>query len=331
MSWALLFPGQGSQQPGLLHRLPAGAATERTLAEAADVLTRPVPGDGDGALDAPAAMATDTVAIQLALLIAGTAAARTLLADGPPPDHVAGHSVGAVTAAVAAGVLDLTDALDLVRLRATRMAAAYPSDRGYGMGAVTGLPEARVHELVRQARADGAQVYASNVNAPDQVAVSGSGPGLALVLELARAAGARSTRRLPVPVPAHCPLMTPARDAVAERLAELLALGRLRRPACGWVGNVAARLLRRPEQIARDLAAGITEPVRWDEVTTTLYERGTRLFVEAHPGEVLTRLAAAAFPRARSVAMEQAGLDSVRTLIGRAGPSPCTGVGRGAG
>ena len=123
MTYALLFPGQGAQRCGMLHQLPAGAETDRTLAEAADVLGRAVP----GILDDANAMRGDTVAIQLALMIAGTATARTLTARAPDPGYCAGHSVGAVTAAVAAGLLDLPDALDLVRLRGTLMARAYPA------------------------------------------------------------------------------------------------------------------------------------------------------------------------------------------------------------
>lgn len=153
MSYALIFPGQGAQRCGMLHRLPPSAETERTIAEASDVLGRPVP----GTLDDADAMRADTVAIQLALVIAGTATARTFTARAPGPGYCAGHSVGAVTAAVAADVLDLADALDLVRLRGTLMARAYPADSGHGMAALTGLPERRVDELATQVRSGGSR------------------------------------------------------------------------------------------------------------------------------------------------------------------------------
>jgi malonate decarboxylase epsilon subunit len=313
MTYALLFPGQGAQRCGMLHALPPGVETDLTRAEAADVLGRPVP----GTLDEPDAMRTDTVAVQLALLIAGTATARTLTARAGPPSYCAGHSVGAVAAAVAAGALDLADALDLVRLRGTLMARAYPPDSGYGMATVVGLAERRVVGLAAQASADGHEVYASNVNAPDQITVSGSLAGIDHLLGLARAAGAHKTLRLAVPVPAHSPLMDPVRDGLAPRLAELVAAGRLRRPCPGWVGTVDGRVLRRPEQIARDLADGVTRPVRWHDMTTALHERGVRLFVETSPGSSLTRLAKAAFPGARAAAVYDIGMDSATALAWR--------------
>jgi malonate decarboxylase epsilon subunit len=312
MTYALLFPGQGAQRCGMLHALPAGAETDRTLAEAADTLGRPVP----GTIDDADAMRTDTVAIQLALVIAGTATARALAVRAPAA-YCAGHSVGAVTAAVAAGVLDLADALDLVRLRGTLMARAYPAGSGYGMAALTGLGERRVAELAAQVRAAGQEVYAANVNAPEQITVSGSAAGIDRLVDLARAAGLQRVARLAVPVPAHCPLMAPVVAGLTARLTELHAAGRLRRPRCGWVGTVAGRVLRRPEQIAQDLAGGVARSVRWHDMTTALRERGVGLFIETSPGGSLTRLVTTAFPAVRAAAIDDVGLDSAVTLAAR--------------
>ena len=136
MRVALLFPGQGAQEPGMLARLPASPAAQATLAEASEALGRDV-----RALDTAEALA-GTAATQLALLIAGVAAARALAAEGVGPDVVAGHSVGAFAAAVTADVLALGDAVRAVALRGALMAAAYP--QGYGMAAVIGLPERRL-------------------------------------------------------------------------------------------------------------------------------------------------------------------------------------------
>jgi malonate decarboxylase epsilon subunit len=313
MTYALLFPGQGAQRCGMLHQLPAGAETDRTLAEAADVLGRAVP----GTLDDADAMRGDTVAIQLALVIAGTATARTLTARAPDPGYCAGHSVGAVTAAVAAGALDLPDALDLVRLRGTLMARAYPAGSGHGMAALSGLPERRVDELAARVRSEGLAVYASNVNAPDQVTASGSLAGIDRLVELARVAGLTKAVPLAVPVPAHCRLIGAVTDGLTARLAELQARGRLRRPRCGWVGTRTGRVLRRPEHIARDLADGVAQPVRWHDMTTALYERGVRLFVEAAPGHGLARLAGSAFRGVRAVAIDDIGIDSSALLAAR--------------
>jgi malonate decarboxylase epsilon subunit len=313
MTYALLFPGQGAQRSGMLHRLPAGAEVDRTIAEAAAALGRPVP----GALDDADAMRTDTVAIQLALVIAGTATARTFTARASDPDFCAGHSVGAVTAAVIAGVLDLPDALDLVRLRGTLMARAYPAGSDYSMAALTGLSERRVDELAAHVRTDGLAVYASNVNAPDQVTVSGSLAGIDRLIDLARSTGLKKAVPLAVPVPAHSPLISPVADGLTARLAELQAEGRLHRPLCGWVSTIGGRILRRPEQIARDLADGVARPVRWHDMATALHERGVRLFVEVAPGHSLTRLVGSAFTGVRAVAIDDVGVDSSALLAAR--------------
>ncbi|MFD7921417.1 ACP S-malonyltransferase [Streptomyces sp. NPDC059740] len=318
MDSALLFPGQGAQVAGMLHRLPPGPATDRTLAEAAELLGRRVgPGDdGSDALDGPTAMASDTTAVQLALLVAGTATFRTLEERGAAWEQVAGHSVGAFTAAVAAGVLSFPDALGLVRLRGESMAELFPPDRGHGMVALTGLPESRVARLAEASGPEGCRAYPSNVNAPDQVTVSGPREALRRVVAAARAAGARKAVALAVPVPAHCPLMAPVRDRLAAELRALADAGRLSRPRHGYAADLTGRVLRTARQVAEDLAESTARPVRWHDATTALYERGVRLFVEAPPGTTLTRLAAGAFPDVRSLAVAEGGVDSAVVLLG---------------
>ncbi|WP_265565413.1 ACP S-malonyltransferase [Streptomyces hygroscopicus] len=331
MTVAFLFPGQGAQRPGMLHDLPPGSETYRTLSDAAAFLGRPVgPGDdGADAFDSEGPMRTDTTAIQLALLIAGTAGARELAARGCRPDWVAGHSVGAVTAAVAAGALDLTDALDLVRLRAALMSAAVPTSDEYGMVAIGGLSQAQVERCAAQVRAEGLTVYASNVNAPDQVTVSGSVSGLDRVAALCRERGAKRSNRLGVPIPAHCALLDGVVAPLTDHLADLARAGRLRRPQCAWVTNIDGRPTRDPQRMAADLAQGVARPVRWYDATTGLYERGVTLFTELPPAGPLTALANAAFPHARSYAVGR-DLDSAAVLMRRfklpfgALPLPCS-------
>lgn len=318
MSSALLFPGQGSQTCGMLSNLPRSAATDRTLAEAAHVLHHELGPHSADPLDSAQRMQEDSAAIQLALAIAGTSCARTLSELGATPNYVAGHSAGAYAAAVAAGVLEFADALELVRLRGALMTELFPPQRGYGMAALTGLPEARIGELAQRVQREGHDVFPANVNAPDQVTVSGSEAGLARITELARAMGVHKAVRLAVPVPAHCPLVQPVADHLASRLRDLAAAGRLRPPNRPYVGNIDARVLETADRIAHDLAHGTARPVRWHDATTALYERGVRLFVETSPGVVLTHLAAAAFPQARALAIDQSGIDSARLLLHRA-------------
>jgi malonate decarboxylase epsilon subunit len=305
MSVAFLFPGQGSQHPGMLHDLPDRPAARDMITQATEVLGRDVLN-----LDTPEALVS-TIAAQLALLIVGATAARILVEEGGAPDFVAGHSVGAFGAAVAARALAYPDALRLVDLRACAMQEAYP--RGYGMGVIAGLDERTVSRLAEESSAPNTPVYAANVNAPLQVCVAGADEALERVLDLAREHGAHSVRRLAVPTPSHTPLMAP----VAAKLERALAAVPMYPPAVPYLSNVGGRALRDPEEIRDDLARSVERPVRWHDATSLLFELGVRLFVELPPGRVLTDLATAAFPEARAIAVADAGIDSAATLIAR--------------
>jgi malonate decarboxylase epsilon subunit len=305
MSVAFLFPGQGSQRPGMLHDLPDHPIARDMITHATEVLGRDVLD-----LDTPEALGS-TVATQLALLVVGATAARILIEEGGAPDFVAGHSVGAFAAAFAAGALAFPDALRLVDLRARAMQEAYPA--GYGMGVVAGLDERTVSRLTTESGAQNAPVHAANVNAPLQVCVAGADEALERVLDLARANGAHRVRRLAVPTPSHTPLMAP----VAAKLERALAAVSMVPPAVPYLSNVGGRALRDPEEIRADLAQSVERPVRWHDATTLLFELGVRLFVELPPGRVLTDLATVAFPEARAIAVADAGVGSAVTLIAR--------------
>ena len=305
MSVAFLFPGQGSQRPGMLHEMPDHPSARDMISQATDVLGRDVLD-----LDTSEALGS-TVAAQLALLIAGATAARILVEEGGEPDFVAGHSVGAFGAAVAAGALAYPDALRLVDLRARVMQEAYP--HGYGMGVVVGLDERTVSRLAVECSTPKAPVHAANVNSPLQVGVSGADDALERVLDLAREHGARRARRLAVPTPSHTPLMAP----VAAKLERALADIPMDPPRVPYLSNVGGRALRDPEEIRDDLARSVERPVRWHDATTLLFELGVRLFVELPPGRVLTDLATAAFPEARAIAVADAGVGSAAALIAR--------------
>ncbi len=305
MRVAFLFPGQGSQRPSMLHDLPDHPVAREMISEAIEVLGRDVL-----ELDTPEALGS-TVAAQIALLIVGATVARVLVEEGGGADFVAGHSVGAFAAAVAAGTLAYPDALRLVDLRGRAMREAYP--RGYGTGVVVGLDERTVSRLAAECCTPEAPVYAANVNAPLQVSVAGTDDALERVLALARERGARRARRLAVPVPSHTPLMAP----VAAELEKALADVPVDPPTVPYLSNVGGRARRDPEEIREDLARSVERPVRWHDATSLLFELGVRLFVELPPGDVLSRLAADAFPEARCVAVGESDLDSTLLLIGR--------------
>lgn len=299
MSVVFLFPGQGSQCPGMLHALPDHPVVQATLNEAGEALGEDVLSFDD------ANLLRSTSYVQLCMLIAGVATARALLAKGVVPVMAAGHSVGAFAAAVVAGALEFGDALALVKLRGSCMEEAFPS--GFGMGVVLGMTERQLLELIehvkRYAPPD-EKVFLANVNARTQIAVAGTIAGIHSVLQAARSAGARKAAMLPVSVPSHCLLL----DSVAARLARELGRIEVRQPCLPLAGNRKARLLRTAEAVREDLALGVAHPVRWHDATTLLYELGARLFVEMSPGRVLTDLVKQSFPEARSVAICESGV-----------------------
>ncbi|GBD47353.1 malonate decarboxylase subunit epsilon [Methylopila sp. Yamaguchi] len=298
---ALLFPGQGSQRAGMLAALPDHPAVHAARDEASALLGR-----GWRELDDVDALSR-TDGAQLALTIAGVAAARALIAEGAPIDLVAGHSVGAFPAAVVAGALSFEDALTLVALRGRLMAESHP--QGFGMTAIIGLREGAVARLVEQAQATG-PVYVANRNAELQIVVSGADAALARVAELALEAGARKAERLNVRTPSHCPLVAP----VAERLREALRDVRLSAPAIAYVSARRARVLRAPEAIGDDLAANVAEPVRWRDTARLLGELGVELAFETPAGSTLGDLTAETLPDIRTCALDQVSLRSACVL-----------------
>ncbi|GLK57642.1 malonate decarboxylase epsilon subunit [Methylopila capsulata] len=298
---ALLFPGQGSQRPGMLAALPDHPAVHAARDEASAVLGR----DWRALDDADALSRTDGA--QLALTIAGVAAARALIAEGAPIDVVAGHSVGAFPAAVVAGALSFADALGLVALRGRLMAESHPL--GFGMTAIIGLREAAVARLVEQAGGAG-PVYLANRNAELQIVVSGAEAALVRVAELALGAGARKAERLNVRTPSHCPLVAP----VAERLAEAMRDVRLSAPTIAYVSARRARVLRTAEAIGDDLATNVAEPVRWRDTARLLGELGVELAFETPAGSTLGDLTAETLPQVRTCALDQVSLRSACVL-----------------
>ena len=305
MSVAFLFPGQGSQQPGMLHDLPECATTAATLRQASMVLDRDVL-----ELDSEAALHS-TAAVQLALLISGVAFGRALLAEGVAPHMVGGLSVGSFTAAVIADSLDFNLALPLVRLRGELMESLYPS--GYGMAAIMGLDEKKLSDLIAEVASPDSPVFLANLNAPRQIVVSGAMTGLERLMERARIAGASRTQRLNVSVPSHCRLLEP----VAEKLDRAMGGISLRSPKCVFVGNRGGRTLRDPASIRRDLVSNVAHAVRWHDATTLMFELGARLFVELPPGRALTNLATASFPEARAVASGGSRIDFIAQIVRR--------------
>lgn len=314
MSVLFTFPGQGAQSPGMLHRLGAHPAVASTLQQASEVLGREVL-----ELDSAPALQS-TTAVQLCLLIAGVATVRELAARGYRPDLVAGLSIGAFAAAVAAGALEFPDALRLVQLRGQLMETAYP--QGYGMTAILGLDAYQLEPLLEQARAQGQRCYLANINAEKQLVVAGPDAGLQQVMDWARAAGAHKCKRLAMSVPSHCPLL----DEAAKQMELAFGSVELRRPQLNYLSASAARVLHDPAALADDLAHNMARVVRWHDASRLAYERGARLALEMPPGAVLTGLVRRVFSEGIAVAVAETRPDTVNTLLER---ELCGGAGAG--
>lgn len=283
-SFAVVFPGQGSQSVGMLDVFGDHPAVRRTLAEASDAL-----GEDVGALihAGPKEQLDLTTNTQPVMLTAGVACWRALQAEtGLTPAAVAGHSLGEYAALVAAGALSLADALPLVRFRAQAMQEAVPAGAG-AMAAILGLDaDAVVAGCADAAAATGEVVAAANFNDPKQTVIAGTKAAVDRACELLKARGAKRALPLAVSAPFHCPLMRPA----AERLRERLAGVALAAPTIAVLNNVDVASPVDPAAIADALYRQAYQPVRWVELVRALRARGVTHVVECGPGKVLAGL-----------------------------------------
>lgn len=284
MSFAAIFPGQGSQSVGMLAELAEGnAAVADTLGEASAALGFDL---AKMMRDGPEEELNKTENTQPALLAAGVAAWRAWqAAGGPGPVACAGHSLGEYTALVVAGVMDFDAALKLVRLRGQAMQEAVPAGSG-AMAAVLGLDAETVARLCKEASATGI-VSAANLNTPEQIVIAGEKAAVEDASQRAGEAGAKRVVPLAVSAPSHCALMAPA----AERLAAALEDLELRSPKIPVVNNADVASPVDAAAIRDALTRQLTQPVRWVEVVGALKsEYGASQLVEFGPGRVLAGL-----------------------------------------
>lgn len=285
MTFAIVFPGQGSQSVGMLGELAAALPVVReTFSAAGEVvgydLWQVVSEGPDERLNA-------TACTQPALLTAGIAVWRAWQErGGPQPAALAGHSLGEYTALVAAGALDFEEAVALVEFRGRAMQDAVPSGAG-AMAAILGLDDDAVRAACREAAGEGDIVEAANFNAPGQVVVAGHSLAVERALEAAKARGAKRAVLLPVSVPSHCMLMRPAAAQLAERLQSVT----IRTPRLPVVHNVDAETHSEPDAIRGALVAQLDQPVRWVDCVRRLRTTGASRLFELGPGRVLTGLA----------------------------------------
>jgi [acyl-carrier-protein] S-malonyltransferase len=279
MGYAVLFPGQGSQVVGMADPWvghPDGAAV---LDEASDALGRDVVA---GCHD-EAALAT-TEFVQPAVLACDIAAFRVLRAEGlGDPVGVAGHSLGEFAAVVAADAIGLRDALELVVIRGAAMQRA-GEERPGAMTALLGVGTADAQRLCAEVRDDDELVVA-NQNSPVQVVASGSIAAIERLEALAKDRKVRAVR-LPVAGAFHSELMRPAVEPVFDALARF----EFRDPAFPVAENVSGELVADAATLRELLGRQVVSPVRWDTGIAALTRVGATTFLEAGPGDVLTKL-----------------------------------------
>ena len=279
---AFLFPGQGSQYPGMGREL-AGAfpCASRVFEQADQAAGFPL---SRLCFEGPAEELQLTANTQPAILAASVAAAEVLRENGVRADYVAGHSLGEYSALVVAGALRLADAVQLVRKRGQYMQEAVPVGQG-AMAALLGMEVGAVEEVCREA-SQGEVVSPANLNSPGQVVIAGRASAVARAVELARARGARKAVMLNVSAPFHCALMQPAQ----ERLSRDLEVAEIADPQIPLANNADAQVVRSAAAVRDGLRRQVTSPVRWEQSIRVLRAESVELFVEVGPGKVLTGL-----------------------------------------
>ena len=284
MTFAFVFPGQGSQSVGMLNSISERPEVRATLQEASEALSEDV---AKLIAEGPAEALSLTTNTQPVMLTAGVAFYRAwLAAGGPAPQVMAGHSLGEYSALVAAGVISFKDAVPLVRFRAQAMQSAVPVGTG-GMAAILGLDDATVIQVCAEAStASGGIVEAVNFNAPGQVVIAGASDAVTKACELLKTAGAKRALPLPVSAPFHSSLLQPA----SEKLKDYLAKIEFKAPTISVINNVDVQILNDPSAIKDALVRQAAKPVRWQEIIQAMASQGITQVVECGPGKVLAGL-----------------------------------------
>lgn len=276
MAKAFVFPGQGSQFPGMCKDLYDAHAEAREMCQTADRLL----GFSltDVMFEGTADDLKQTKVTQPAVFLHSVVAQRLMTIE--KPDMVAGHSLGEFSALVACGALRFEDALLLVSARAQAMQAACEANPGT-MAAVLGLPDEKVVEIC-EAEKNGV-VVAANFNCPGQVVISGEVEAVDTVCVAMKEAGARRALRLPVGGAFHSPLMAPA----AEDLKAAILKTDFHKPFCPIYQNVTAKAETEPGIIRENLLKQLTAPVCWTQSVQSMIADGASEFYEFGPGDVL--------------------------------------------
>jgi [acyl-carrier-protein] S-malonyltransferase len=276
---AYVFPGQGSQFPGMGKDLYENSAKAKALFDKANEIlgfniTEIMFHGSEEELK-------QTKVTQPAIFLHSVILAA--VAEDFKPEMVAGHSLGEFSALVANGVLSFEDGLKLVYKRALAMQKACEINPST-MAAILALEDEKVEEICASIQNE--VVVAANYNCPGQLVISGSNKGIEIACELMKAAGAKRALPLPVGGAFHSPLMEPARVELADAINNTT----FSKPTCPIYQNVNAKPSSDTEEIKSNLIAQLTAPVRWTQTVQNMFADGATLFVECGPGKVLQGL-----------------------------------------
>lgn len=279
---AFLFPGQASQYPGMGKDLAAHFPESRAVFDEADAtLGFPL---SKMCFEGTEEELKHTENTQPAILTISVAAYRALAARGVQPDFAAGHSLGEYSALVAAGALEFSTAVKLVRRRGRYMQEAVPAGEG-AMAAILGMSPSDVADVCKKA-ANGEVVSPANLNSPEQTVIAGSAAAVKRAVETASQAGAKRAVVLAVSAPFHCAMLAPAQQRLEPDL-RAAQFGPLRFPV---ITNVDAEAIILGDEARESLIRQVIMPVRWLESVREMIELGVNIFVEVGPGKVLTGL-----------------------------------------
>ena len=282
MSFAFVFPGQGSQSVGMMAAYGDSPVVRATFDEASAALGEDL---WTMVAEGPAEKLAMTVNTQPIMLTAGVAAWRLWESlGGKTPAVVAGHSLGEYSALVAAGALKLADAVPLVRLRAAAMQEAVPAGTG-AMAAILGLDDDGIAAACAEA-AQGEIVEPVNFNAPGQTVIAGHKGAVERACDACKARGAKRAVLLPVSAPFHSSLLKPAADRLAVALADIAIAS----PVIPVINNVDVAIETDPARIKDALVRQAAKPVRWVEIIQKMAGMGVATAAECGPGKVLAGL-----------------------------------------